>query len=200
MIFTQAEFLIFFLVVLAAVWSARTRFVRNLVLLVASYYFYAYWDYRFCGLLLLSTAVDFNIAKWMHRSDRDAVRRSLLAASVTVNLSILGTFKYANFFIDSAKQVFDGAGLGSQSLDLILPVGISFYTFQTLSYTIDVYRRKLSPTQSIVDFALVRCVLSAIGGRPDRASTGTTAAIGSHACFFTQTVLRWLPATTAWCR
>ena len=154
MIFTQAEFLIFFLVVLAAVWSARTRSVRNLVLLVASYYFYAYWDYRFCGLLLLSTLVDFHLAKWMHRSERDAVRRVLLAVSVAVNLGILATFKYANFFIESARQLLDGAGLGSQSLDLILPVGISFYTFQTLSYTIDVYRRKLAPTESLIDFSL----------------------------------------------
>lgn len=154
MVFTQAEFVIFFLVVLAAVWSARTRLARNLILLVASYYFYAYWDYRFCGLLLLSTAVDFTIAKWMHRSDDTRTRKVLLAASVTVNLGILAYFKYADFFIESAKQIFDSAGLGSQSLDLILPVGISFYTFQTLSYTIDVYRRKLVPTDSVVDFAL----------------------------------------------
>ena len=154
MVFTQAEFLIFFVAVLALVWSARTRLVRNLILLFASYYFYAYWDYRFCGLLLLSTVVDFIVAKAMHRSERHSVRKALLAVSVFVNLGILACFKYADFFIDSARQIFDSAGLGSGTLGLILPVGISFYTFQTLSYTIDVYRRKLVPTNSILDFAL----------------------------------------------
>jgi alginate O-acetyltransferase complex protein AlgI len=154
MVFTQAEFVIFFLVVLAAVWSTQRRSVRNIILLTASYYFYAYWDYRFCGLLLLSTAVDFTAAKWMHRSDSMASRRTLLSVSVVVNLGVLAYFKYANFFIESARQIFDLAGLGSQSLNVILPVGISFYTFQTLSYTIDVYRRKLTPTNSLVDFAL----------------------------------------------
>ncbi|KAA1261721.1 Peptidoglycan O-acetyltransferase [Rubripirellula obstinata] len=154
MIFTQAEFLIFFLVVLAAVWSTKNRITRNVILLVASYYFYAYWDYRFCGLLILSTAVDFIVAKWMYRSENDAVRKSLLATSVIVNLGVLAYFKYADFFIESARQIFDNAGLGSGSLGLILPVGISFYTFQTLSYTIDVYRQKLAPTNSIIDFAL----------------------------------------------
>ncbi len=154
MLFTQAEFPIFFLIVLVAAWLARGRVTRNSLLLVASYYFYAFWDYRFCGLLVLSTLVDFYIAKWMHQSDDAKVRWRLLLISLTVNLGMLGYFKYCDFFIQSARPLLQAIGLSGQTLGLILPVGISFFTFQTLSYTIDVYRRKSTPTPSLLDFAL----------------------------------------------
>lgn len=154
MIFTQSEFLILFPTLLATVWFAKTRLIRNTLLLVASYYFYAHWDYRFCGLLLLSTVVDFSVARLVHRGSREPVRKAFLALSIATNLGVLAYFKYANFFIDSASQFLDAVGLSSQSLSVILPVGISFYTFQTLSYTIDVYRRKIQPTDSLLDFAL----------------------------------------------
>ncbi|TWT54981.1 Peptidoglycan O-acetyltransferase [Rubripirellula amarantea] len=154
MLFSQIEFLIFFAIVLLAVWTVRSNRTRKAILLVASYYFYAYWDYRFCGLLLLSTAVDFYVANAMHASNHTGKRKALLLLSLIVNLGMLGYFKYAGFFVESARAILDGYGLGSEPLEIILPVGISFFTFQTLSYTIDVYRRKLQPTPSLLDFAL----------------------------------------------
>ncbi|NND99774.1 MAG: MBOAT family protein [Pirellulaceae bacterium] len=154
MLFTQIEFLIFFAVVLVAVWLTRRRVVRNTLLLAASYYFYAYWDYRFCGLLMLSTVVDYVVAKQMDQSDNDRARWRLLLVSLAVNLGMLGYFKYCDFFIDSARPILQSMGLSGETLGLILPVGISFFTFQTLSYTIDVYRRKLKPTDRFLDFAL----------------------------------------------
>lgn len=154
MLFTQLEFPIFFAIVLIATWLTRNRASRNLVLLVASYYFYAYWDYRFCGLLVLSTVVDFFVAKAIQSSADDRTRRFLLWTSLCVNLGVLGFFKYFNFFIESARPLLESIGLSGGTLSIILPVGISFYTFQTLSYTIDVYRGKLKATESLLDFAL----------------------------------------------
>ena len=154
MLFTQLEFPIFFLVVLAAAWACRRRESRNLWLLVASYYFYAYWDYRFCGLLLLSTVVDYWVALWMDQSRSDRVRRALMVVSLCVNLGVLGLFKYFNFFIASAQPLLESLGLHAGTLAIILPVGISFYTFQTLSYTIDVYRGVIRPTKRFLDFSL----------------------------------------------
>ncbi len=154
MLFTQAEFLIFFLVVLAAVWMTGNRLVRNTILLGASYYFYAYWDIRFCLLLLLSTVVDFVVSRAIDRSNDTATRRRLLIVSISVNLGVLAFFKYFNFFIASAAPIVEAMGGSASTLNIILPVGISFYTFQTLSYTIDVYRRVLRPTNSLLDFAL----------------------------------------------
>jgi alginate O-acetyltransferase complex protein AlgI len=154
MLFTQLEFPLFLLVVLLMAWASRSRVSRNAILLVASYYFYAYWDYRFCGLLLLSTLVDFFVARAMARAQSQPARRRLLIVSLVVNLGVLGFFKYFNFFIDSAQPIMAAMGLSGQSLSIILPVGISFYTFQTLSYTIDVYRGKIRPSVSLLDFAL----------------------------------------------
>ena len=154
MLFTQLEFPIFFAVVLIAAWACRRRESRNVLLLVASYYFYAYWDYRFCGLLLLSTVVDYWIALWMDQSNHQRVRRWLLMTSLGVNLGVLGFFKYFNFFIESAQPLLESLGLHAGTLEIILPVGISFYTFQTMSYTIDVYRGVIRPVDRFLDFAL----------------------------------------------
>lgn len=153
--FAQAEFLIFLLAVLAVTWAAgKRRRLRNGFLLAASYYFYAYWDYRFCALLLISTLVDFYVAGRMGACRSPGQRRAWLIVSLTVNLGVLGFFKYANFFIDSARPLVESLGMQASTLNVILPVGISFYTFQTLSYTIDVYRGKLLPHRSLLDFAL----------------------------------------------
>ncbi len=154
MLFTQFEFPIFFFCVLIAAWLCRQRQTRNAVLLIASYYFYAYWDYRFCSLLALSTVVDYCIARGMVRSTGTTVRRALLLTSLVVNLGVLGFFKYFNFFIDSASPALQAIGLSGETLNIILPVGVSFYTFQTLSYTIDVYRGVLKPVNRFIDFAL----------------------------------------------
>ncbi len=154
MLFTQLEFPIFFVIVLLLAWLSPGRVTRNWLLLVASYYFYAYWDYRFCGLLLLSTVVDYVVARAMVVTDNAAQRRRLLVVSLAVNLGVLGFFKYFGFFVDSARPILEAVGFSAGTLDIILPVGISFYTFQTLSYTIDVYRGVIRPTRSFLDFAL----------------------------------------------
>ncbi|TWU56545.1 Peptidoglycan O-acetyltransferase [Rubripirellula tenax] len=154
MVFTQAEFVIFFVIVLVAAWACRERVARNTVLLAASYYFYAYWDIRFCGLLLLSTFVDDTVARKIESNDDQAIRKRWLVVSLVFNLGILGFFKYCNFFIDSASAVIEPWGWSTSTLPIILPVGISFYTFQTMSYTIDVYRRRLHASNRPLDFAL----------------------------------------------
>ncbi len=153
MLFTQLEFPIFFVVVLIAAWLCRRQVSSNSVLLLASYYFYAYWDYRFCGLLMLSTVVDFAVARAIEASAAATTKRRLLLVSLVVNLGVLGCFKYCNFFIESAAPLLESIGLGSSTLSIILPVGISFYTFQTLSYTIDVYRGVIKSTDRFLDFA-----------------------------------------------
>ena len=156
MTFNSLEYFAFLPVVLAAYWSLPHR-GRLWLLFVASYLFYGWWDVRFLLLLGLSTVVDFTVARALHRSDDERRRKRLLLTSLCVNLGILGTFKYANFFIDSANQAFERIGMGSvtdRGLSIILPVGISFYTFQTLSYTFDVYRRRMEPTDDLLTFAV----------------------------------------------
>jgi alginate O-acetyltransferase complex protein AlgI len=129
---------------------------RNFRLLVASAIFYGWWDWRFLGLIALSTAVDFVAALRIHAATGLRRRRAWLAASILSNLAILGTFKYLGFFADSLRAVLARFGVdpGWTTIELVLPVGISFYTFQSLSYTIDVFRGRLPPTRSIVEFAL----------------------------------------------
>jgi D-alanyl-lipoteichoic acid acyltransferase DltB (MBOAT superfamily) len=154
MLFNSVEFAVFFVVVLALYWQLRGR-ARNALLLVGSYVFYGLWDWRFLGLLALSTVVDFTIGNLLGRTVEPRRRSSLLVVSMVVNLGILGIFKYANFFVDSAVSLLADVGLEPNEpfLQVVLPVGISFYTFQTMSYTIDVYRRRLEPVPDLLVFA-----------------------------------------------
>ena len=154
MAFNSLTFALFLPVVLAVHWLAVPRW-RNPVLLGASWLFYAAWDWRFLGLLLLSTVVDFSVAVALNRTSAVRARRGLLGISVVVNLGVLATFKYAGFFADSLAALAERGGLvlDQPTLNILLPVGISFYTFQTMSYTIDVYRRRLEPTRDPVLFA-----------------------------------------------
>ncbi len=154
MLFTQLEFLFFLILVLLVVWRCRTPRTRHAVLLIASYYFYAYWDARFCGLLLFSTLLDFCVSHRIARAANRASRRRWLLVSLVANLGVLGFFKYFDFFIESAAGWLAPLGVHTGTLDIILPVGISFYTFQTLSYTIDVYRGKIRPAESLLRFSL----------------------------------------------
>lgn len=155
MIFSSLEFIIFFTVVFLSLLLLRGRHTeRKFFLLLASYYFYAYWDWRFLSLILLSSIVDFIVGKSIAKSHSAKKRKTWLLISLCINLGLLGYFKYYNFFIDSFKPIVESIGLHSGSLDIILPVGISFYTFQTLSYSIDIYRKKLEPRDSLLDFAL----------------------------------------------
>ena len=156
MLFNSFIFLFFLAIVLPIFYLLPKKSYKNIFLLAASYFFYGYWDWRFCLLLLLSTVVDFYLGLKIHNSENDKKRKLLLYASLGINLGILGFFKYFNFFVDSFQTMMNnfGGNVDSLHLNIILPVGISFYTFQTLSYTFDIYRKKLEPTDSIIDFAL----------------------------------------------
>lgn len=150
--FNSTAFLLFFSTVLVVDMFLRHRgCLRKPFLLAASWFFYGCWDWRFLSLIIFSTVLDYCVGTRIHRSDNQRVRRCWLSLSLVGNLGLLGLFKYYDFFIDSLNQLL-GAEL--PLLNLILPIGISFYTFQTLSYTIDIYRRELIPTKSPTDFAL----------------------------------------------
>jgi alginate O-acetyltransferase complex protein AlgI len=154
MLFTQIEFFVFFAAVLATLLVVKNHRIRKRVLLVASYYFYAYWDWRFLSLILISTMVDYLVALGLARTQASRSRKALLIVSLTCNLGLLGFFKYFNFFVASLESLFGSFGLHAGTLHIVLPIGISFYTFQTLSYTIDVYRGRLEPCRNFFDFAL----------------------------------------------
>ena len=156
MLFVESRYLVFFAALFCLHWLLRSNTHRKLLLLAGSYFFYAAWDYRFLSLILISTVVDYVVALRIHQSNDPGVRRNWVTLSLVVNLGILGFFKYFNFFSDSLVGLLYGLGieLSYTELNIILPVGISFYTFQTLSYTIDVYRGTLEPRRQILDVAL----------------------------------------------
>jgi D-alanyl-lipoteichoic acid acyltransferase DltB (MBOAT superfamily) len=155
MVFNSLHFVWFFVVVYAA-YRVLPHRAQNWLLLVASYYFYAAWDWRFLGLLLASTLVDYTCGLLMGRAESARRRRVLLCLSLGFNLTLLGFFKYFNFFADNLHVMFGALGmqLDFVTLRVLLPVGISFYTFVTMSYVIDVYRREIPPTRDLLDFAV----------------------------------------------
>jgi alginate O-acetyltransferase complex protein AlgI len=156
MIFTEARFLWFFLVVFGVYWATQRHRFRKLWLLAASYAFYAAWDARFLTLIVASTLIDFAAGRALAKEQQPATRRRWLLLSLAVNLGLLGVFKYYDFFVLEGAALLSWLGLPTDPalLNVILPAGISFYTFQTLSYTIDVYRRSMQPTRDLLDFAL----------------------------------------------
>ena len=157
MLFNSPEFLVFLPIVFGLYWFVTHRHLRaqNLLLLVASYVFYGWWDWRFLGLIALSTLVDYFVGIRIEEADDRQRKKRWLWVSLAVNLGILGYFKYANFFIENWITAWDGLGvtMHASTLQIILPVGISFYTFQTLSYSIDIYRGNLKATRDPVAFA-----------------------------------------------
>ena len=157
MLFNSLDFAIFLPIVFVLYWFVANSNLRlqNFLVVAASYVFYGWWDWRFLTLILFSTAVDYTVGRALSSEDDAIKRRVLLWISILVNLGFLGFFKYYNFFIDNFITAFTlfGGEIKANSLDIILPVGISFYTFQTLSYTIDVYKRKLQPTKDFIAFA-----------------------------------------------
>ncbi len=155
MIFNSLDFAIFFAVVYGLYLLLPHR-GQNFLLLVASYTFYGFWDWRFLGLLLLSTVVDFVLAQMIEGEPTQRRRRRLLTISMVVSLTILGFFKYFNFFTDSLAQLLQSFGWNVEAahLNVILPWGISFYTFQTMNYTIDVYRGHLKASRRFWEFAV----------------------------------------------
>jgi alginate O-acetyltransferase complex protein AlgI len=156
MLFNSIEFALFLPIVFAIYWliGKERKDAQNLLLLVSSYVFYGWWDWRFLLLILISSIVDFVLAKRIDNSQSTRTKKRLLLLSIAVNIGILSYFKYSNFFLDSLAESFTflGKSIDISRLEIILPVGISFYTFQTLSYTIDVYRGKLKSTNKLIQF------------------------------------------------
>lgn len=155
--FNSLHYAVFFVVVFALFWAcAANRRVRTVLLLITSYYFYMSWNWKYAFLIAGSTVMDWAIGRALGRTDAPRRRRALMIVSLVGNLGVLATFKYFNFFVGSLGDGLHLLGLSVTipHLDVLLPVGISFYTFQSLSYTIDVYRRELQPARSLLDFAV----------------------------------------------
>ncbi|AUC22341.1 membrane-bound O-acyltransferase family protein [Polaribacter sejongensis] len=174
MLFNSIEFLLFLPAVFFLYWLILKKIeLQNGLILIASYVFYGWWDWRFLSLILLSTIVDYTLALRLKKNKNNLQRKYLLWTSIIFNIGLLGYFKYYNFFIDNWIQLwatFD-IKMHESSLNIILPVGISFYTFQTLSYTIDVYRNKLEPTKNFIAFAsFVSFFPQLVAGPIERAS------------------------------
>jgi alginate O-acetyltransferase complex protein AlgI len=171
MLFNSIPFFVFFPVVIGLYFALRGRW-RLVMALLASYFFYAFDRPEHLVLLLISTGVDYVVGRRLGVAEREGTRRLLLIASLTTNLGILFVFKYLEFFVNSAFAVFNiGSNYTAPDLGLVLPVGISFYTFQTLSYTIDIYRRRLEPEPNFLRFALfVAFFPQLVAGPIERAS------------------------------
>ncbi|MGC1307722.1 MAG: MBOAT family O-acyltransferase [Phormidesmis sp.] len=156
MIFTEFRFFLFFALVFAIYWALRSNGWRKAWILACSYAFYGAWDWRFLSLIVGSTLVDYVVGLKLARHENNPqIKRNWLMLSLCVNLGALAFFKYANFFADSAVGFFGWIGLpvNSVTLGIVLPVGISFYTFQTLSYSLDIYAGRLQPRESLLDLA-----------------------------------------------
>jgi alginate O-acetyltransferase complex protein AlgI len=153
MIFTEWRFFPFFALVFVVHWALKREQVRRVWLLAASYVFYGAWDWRFLGLIWLTTVMDYLFGLQLARVERR--RKAWMWASVVMNLGILGAFKYFDFFVESGTTLLRALGIDVHPtlLRVVLPAGISFYTFQSMSYTLDVYRRELAPAKSLLDFA-----------------------------------------------
>ena len=176
MLFNSVEFLLFLPTVFILYWFVFNKNLnfQNLLILASSYVFYSWWDYRFLSLIFLSTIVDYVIGLNIYKQDSQKRQKLLLWCSVLFNVGVLGFFKYFNFFVESWVDLFNTIGYEIKSvwtLNIILPVGISFYTFQTMSYTIDIYRKKLEPTRDFISFAsFVSFFPQLVAGPIERAS------------------------------
>lgn len=157
MLFNSIDFAVFLPIIFVLYWFVFNKKIshQNFLIVLASYFFYGWWDWRFLSLILFSTLVDYIVGLSLGKEQNLNKRKILLWLSILVNLGFLGFFKYFNFFLENFKTAFTlfGSEIGTSSLNIILPIGISFYTFQTLSYTIDVYKKKLEPTKDFISFA-----------------------------------------------
>ncbi len=176
MVFNSLDFFIFLFIVFILYWLLFKKSVKiqNILLLVASYVFYGWWDWRFLSLILLSTTVDYFVGIMIDSNVKQSKRKQWLWISVLFNVGLLGFFKYYNFFVDSWIDMFSMFGYQIKStwtLKVILPVGISFYTFQTMSYSFDIYYKKLKPTKDFLSFAaFVSFFPQLVAGPIERAS------------------------------
>ncbi|MRH99172.1 MBOAT family protein [Kriegella sp. EG-1] len=175
MIFNSIDFAIFLPIVFSLYWFVFDKNLKyqNIVIVIASYLFYGWWDWRFLALIFVSSLIDFSVGIKLEKENGKGKRKILLWLSVIVNLGLLGFFKYYNFFLENFISTFSFFGIGfkANTLNIILPVGISFYTFQTLSYTIDVYKEKLKPSHNFISFlAFVSFFPQLVAGPIERAT------------------------------
>ena len=175
MFFNSIDFAIFLPIIFILYWFVTNKNLKsqNLLIVISSYIFYGWWDWRFLSLILFSTIIDYLIGISLSKQENQNKRKLLLWTSILVNLGFLGFFKYYNFFLDNFITAFSffGTEINTTSLNIILPVGISFYTFQTLSYTIDVYKRQLEPTKDFIAFsAFVSFFPQLVAGPIERAT------------------------------
>jgi alginate O-acetyltransferase complex protein AlgI len=175
MLFNSIDFAIFLPIVFILYWFGTNKNLKrqNFLIVASSYLFYGWWDWRFLFLILFSSLVDYFVGLGLLKQENLTKRKILLWTSILVNLGFLGFFKYYNFFLDNFMTAFSffGTEIHANSLNIILPVGISFYTFQTLSYSIDVYKRKLEPTKDFIVFsAFVSFFPQLVAGPIERAT------------------------------
>lgn len=175
MLYNTLEFGVFYLLVFAAYWTVARKHLRvqNLLILAASYFFYGWWDWRFLGLIVISSLTDFIAGQRIADAPSKGRQKVWLWVSLTINLGLLGVFKYYGFFVDSFIELFGNFGyaLPPRTLQIVLPVGISFYTFQTLSYSIDIYRKRIKPARDLIGFlAFVSFFPQLVAGPIERAS------------------------------
>ncbi len=157
MLFNSIDFAIFLPIVFFLYWFVTAKHLKtqNILIVLSSYVFYGWWDVRFLSLIVISTFIDFCVGIKLGKEENSKKRKQLLLLSVFVNLGFLGFFKYYNFFVENFVEAFSFLGytFNVKTINIVLPVGISFYTFQTMSYSIDVYRGKLQPTKDFIAFA-----------------------------------------------
>ena len=175
MLFNSIDFAVFLPIVFVLYWFVTNHNLRlqNALIVAASYVFYGWWDWRFLSLIIFSTVLDYSIGRRLKYEENKKTRKILLWTSIITNLGFLGFFKYYNFFLDNfiAAFSFFGQEIQANSLNIILPVGISFYTFQTLSYSIDVYKRKLEPTGDFIAFSAFVCFFPQLVAGPIERAT-----------------------------
>jgi len=174
MLFNSIEYLIFLPTVFILYWLLKNDYKKqNLLLLLSSFVFYGFWDWRFLSLIIYSSFIDYYIGIKIHETEDKKTRKNWLILSLVSNLGLLAAFKYYNFFAESFAALMSGFGweVDNVTLNIILPIGISFYTFQTLSYTIDIYRKDFKPTYDIVAFfTFVSLFPQLVAGPIERAS------------------------------
>ena len=175
MYFNSIDFAIFLPLVFILYWFVFNKDLKfqNLLIVVASYVFYGWWDWRFLFLIIFSTIIDYAVGQNLRNEEKKIKRKVLLWTSIIVNLGFLGLFKYYNFFLENFVSAFSlfGMEIQANTLSIILPVGISFYTFQTLSYTIDAYKKKLEPTKDFIAFSAFVCFFPQLVAGPIERAT-----------------------------
>lgn len=174
MLFNSIEFLVFLPIVFSLYWLLRNSMKwQNLLVIIVSYIFYGWWNYNFLFLIALTTFCSYASGIWVDVCKSQNGKKAITIGNIVLNLGILGVYKYYNFFADSFKEMLNGFGIVTDwpILNLVLPVGISFYTFQALSYTIDVYKRKIEPTHDVLSFfAFISFFPQLVAGPIERAT------------------------------